>query len=62
MQYNWALILPYLHLSSEVHLHASAAQIVYCREIVCAELAQGPYTVTRFEPVYSQAERSKKSN
>jgi len=27
MQYNWALISPFLHLSSEVHLHASAAQM-----------------------------------
>src|SRR6218665_4140909 len=34
-------------LSSEMHSHASPAQMqFYCREIMCEELAQGPYTVT----------------
>ena len=47
IKYNWVLISPCLHLSSEVHLHASAAQMQwYCRAVVCEELAQGLYTVT----------------
>src|SRR6218665_948348 len=41
----------FLHLSSEVHLHASAAQMQqYCRAIVCEKLAQGRYAVAVSNP------------
>ena len=40
--------------TSEVHLHASAAQVIVMQSIVGEELAQGPYVAARIEPATLQ--------